>query len=178
MVLIVGDHPGSSRESADRETTALSPAQVELIEAVAVANARTIVVVNAARPVDMPWADAVSAVLMTWYSGQEFGTALAEVLTGERSPGGRLPITIAARDEDYAGYDVKLDENLSLDYEAIEPGGFGHLQSSGLTPRFGFGHGLTYTTFDSDWFQVFLGAMLLIAVLFNNYIRRKVTGER
>ena len=37
--------------------------------------------------------------------------------------------------------------------------------------------GLTYTTFDSDWFQVFLGAMLLIAVLFNNYIRRKVTGE-
>jgi simple sugar transport system permease protein len=38
--------------------------------------------------------------------------------------------------------------------------------------------GLTYTTFDSDWFQVFLGAMLLIAVLFNNYIRRKVTGGR
>jgi simple sugar transport system permease protein len=38
--------------------------------------------------------------------------------------------------------------------------------------------GLTYTTFDSDWFQVFLGGMLLTAVLFNNYIRRKVTGER
>jgi simple sugar transport system permease protein len=38
--------------------------------------------------------------------------------------------------------------------------------------------GLTYTTFDSDWFQVFLGGMLLLAVLFNNFIRRKVTGER
>ena len=38
--------------------------------------------------------------------------------------------------------------------------------------------GLTYTSFDSDWFQVFLGAMLLLAVLFNNYIRKKVTGER
>ena len=38
--------------------------------------------------------------------------------------------------------------------------------------------GLTYTKFDSDWFQVFLGAMLLTAVLFNNFIRRKVTGER
>ncbi len=38
--------------------------------------------------------------------------------------------------------------------------------------------GLTYTNFDSDWFQVFLGAMLLIAVLFNNFIRKKVTGER
>ncbi|WP_158818679.1 ABC transporter permease [Methylocapsa sp. S129] len=38
--------------------------------------------------------------------------------------------------------------------------------------------GLSYTSFDSDWFQVFLGTMLLVAVLFNNYIRRKVTGER
>jgi simple sugar transport system permease protein len=38
--------------------------------------------------------------------------------------------------------------------------------------------GLTYTRFDSDWFQVFLGGMLLLAVLFNNYIRKKVTGER
>ncbi|MGX7875213.1 ABC transporter permease [Mesorhizobium sp. ORM6] len=38
--------------------------------------------------------------------------------------------------------------------------------------------GLTYTQFDSDWFQVFLGSMLLLAVLFNNFIRRKVTGER
>ena len=38
--------------------------------------------------------------------------------------------------------------------------------------------GLTYTRFDSDWFLVFLGAMLLIAVLFNNFIRKKVTGER
>ncbi len=38
--------------------------------------------------------------------------------------------------------------------------------------------GLTYTRFDSDWFQVFLGGMLLLAVLFNNFIRKKVTGER
>lgn len=38
--------------------------------------------------------------------------------------------------------------------------------------------GLTYTRFDADWFQVFLGAMLLLAVLFNNFIRRKMTGER
>jgi simple sugar transport system permease protein len=44
---------------------------------------------------------------------------------------------------------------------------------------FGMGSiGLTYTRFDSDWFLVFLGAMLLIAVLFNNFIRKKVTGER
>jgi simple sugar transport system permease protein len=38
--------------------------------------------------------------------------------------------------------------------------------------------GLTYTRIDSDWFKVFLGGMLLLAVLFNNFIRKKVTGER
>ena len=38
--------------------------------------------------------------------------------------------------------------------------------------------GLTYTSFDQDWFQIFLGGMLLVAVLFNNYIRKQVTGER
>lgn len=38
--------------------------------------------------------------------------------------------------------------------------------------------GLTYTDFDQDWFQVFLGAMLLLAVFFNNAIRKRVTGER
>ncbi|PRY74504.1 simple sugar transport system permease protein [Yoonia maritima] len=38
--------------------------------------------------------------------------------------------------------------------------------------------GLTYTDFDQDWFQVFLGGMLLIAVVFNNAIRKRVTGER
>ena len=38
--------------------------------------------------------------------------------------------------------------------------------------------GLGYTRIDSDWFKVFLGAMLLLAVLFNNFIRKKVTGER
>jgi simple sugar transport system permease protein len=38
--------------------------------------------------------------------------------------------------------------------------------------------GLTYTGFDQDWFQVFLGGMLLLAVIFNNAIRKRVTGER
>jgi len=38
--------------------------------------------------------------------------------------------------------------------------------------------GLTYTDIDQDWYQVFLGAMLLIAVLFNNFVRKRVAGER
>jgi beta-glucosidase len=95
----------------------------------------------------MPWVDRVSAVLMVWYPGQEFGAALADVLLGRRSPGGRLPITIAMRDEDYAGHGVTLDDELNLDYELIKPGGFGHLERTGKAARFPFGFGLTYTWF-------------------------------
>ena len=146
-MLVVGDNTSSSRESADRENTSLGAVQVELIERVAAANPRTVVVVNASRSVDMPWADKVSAVLMVWYPGQEFGTALADVLVGRRSPGGRLPITIAMRDEDYAGHGVHLDDELNLDYELIQPGGYGHLERAGTAARFPFGFGLAYTEF-------------------------------
>ena len=79
---------------------------------------------------------------MVWYPGQEFGTALADVLVGRRSPGGRLPVTIAMRDEDYAGHGVTLDDELNLDYELIQPGGFGHLERNGTAARFPFGFGL------------------------------------
>jgi beta-glucosidase len=147
VVLFVGDNTSSSRESADRDNTSLGAVQVELIERVAAANPRTVVVVNASRSVDMPWVDRVSAVLMVWYPGQEFGAALADVLLGRRSPGGRLPITIAMRDEDYAGHGVTLDDELNLDYELIKPGGFGHLERTGKAARFPFGFGLTYTWF-------------------------------
>ena len=150
VLLLVGDNTSTSRESADRDGTALSSTQVELIERVTAANSNTIIIVNASRSVDMPWADSAAAVLQVWFPGQEFGTALADVLTGRRSPQGRLPVTIARRDEDYAGHGVTLDAELNLDYEAIVPGGYGHLQQTGATARFPFGHGLTYTTFSYD----------------------------
>ena len=57
------------------------------------ANPRTVVVVNAGAPVLLPWADEVPAVLLTWFPGQEFGHALADVLLGDAEPGGRLPTT-------------------------------------------------------------------------------------
>ncbi|WP_345034396.1 glycoside hydrolase family 3 C-terminal domain-containing protein [Kutzneria kofuensis] len=66
----------------------------------AAANPRTIVVVNAGSPVEMPWADDVAAVLLTWFPGQAAGAALADVLRGVREPGGRLPTTWPKRTED------------------------------------------------------------------------------
>jgi len=58
------------------------------------------VVVNAGAPVTMPWRDEVAAVLLSWFGGQEFGHALADVLLGRAEPGGRLPTTVAGRRSD------------------------------------------------------------------------------
>ena len=83
----------------DRSTLALPGDQDELIAAVAAANPRTIVVLNTGGPVLMPWLRDVEAVLQAWYPGQAYGEALAAVLFGDADPGGRLPMTFPASDE-------------------------------------------------------------------------------
>ncbi|NAZ82114.1 glycoside hydrolase family 3 protein, partial [Kineococcus sp. R8] len=145
VVLVVGDDRKASRESADRDGTALRPEQLELLHAVTAVNPRTVVVLNAAHQVDTSWAERTAAVLVPFYGGEEFGPALAEVLTGRREPSGRLPLTFARSDADYPGAGVSLDEDLVLDYGRVEPAGPGHFARHGLVPAFAFGAGLGYT---------------------------------
>ena len=148
VILVVGDHQGSSRESADRDTMALSDDQVELIERVTAINARTVVVVNASRAVHMPWADRAAAVLMTWFPGELLAPALVSVLLGDREPVGRLPITIPLRNEDIPGWGVGLGPDKTLNYDVSEPTGYRHAARAGVPARYPFGHGLGYTSFE------------------------------
>ncbi|MCF3140737.1 glycoside hydrolase family 3 C-terminal domain-containing protein [Paenarthrobacter sp. AR 02] len=148
VVVVVGDQQGSSRESADRTTAALDPSDDRLVDAVAGVAAETIVVVNASRAVLLPWVDKVKAVLMAWFPGQEFGPALAAVLSGSRSPSGRLPVSFPRRDEDIPGWGTGLDADLTLDYAASEPMGYRHFHTAQQQPRYPFGYGLGYTTFE------------------------------
>ncbi|WP_284988047.1 MULTISPECIES: beta-glucosidase [unclassified Arthrobacter] len=148
VVLVLGDDQGSSRESADRTTAALDPACDELVDAVSGMNPNTAVVVNASRAVLLPWADKVKAVLMAWFPGQEFGPALASVLTGQEAPSGRLPVSFPARDEDIPGFGTGFDAGLTLDYSGSEPTGYRHFEASGRPARYPFGYGLGYTRFE------------------------------
>ena len=92
-IVVVGTNDDWESEGHDREFMELPGDQAELIRRVAAANPRTVVAVNAASPVTMDWADAVPAVLVTWFGGQEMANALADVLFGETDPSGRLPTT-------------------------------------------------------------------------------------
>ncbi|MEO2169824.1 MAG: glycoside hydrolase family 3 C-terminal domain-containing protein, partial [bacterium] len=89
-ILVVGSNPDWESEGRDRKSIDLPGRQIELIEKVAAVNPQTIVVVNAGSPLEMSWADTVPAVVQLWYPGQEGAQALAEVLCGDRDPGGRL----------------------------------------------------------------------------------------
>jgi beta-glucosidase len=149
VVLAVGFDPQSETEGWDR-TFGLPPGQNELIERIAAANPRTIVVVTSGGATDMaPWLDRVPAVLQAWYPGQEGGTALAEILFGDVNPSGRLPATFERRLEDnpaYASYYPVPGTN-RIEYREGVFVGYRGFERNGIRPLFPFGHGLSYTTF-------------------------------
>lgn len=156
-ILLVGETQDTSVESADRSTTRLADAQIELIERVCAANAKTIVVVNAAHSVDMPWEDLPAAVMQVWFPGQEFGPALADALTGKLEPSGRLPVTFAADEADYPVFGLQ-PVNHDLVYESTTNIGYRHFDVKGISPRFAFGHGLGYAAFEYSDLHVEPGA--------------------
>ncbi|MET9343623.1 glycoside hydrolase family 3 C-terminal domain-containing protein [Nonomuraea sp. NPDC003804] len=136
-------------EGFDREDLRLPGRQDELIAAVAAANPRTVVVVNAGSPVEMPWAADVAAVLLTWFPGQEAGSALADVLYGDAEPGGRLPTTWPVRLADSPVVDVTPVDG-AVAYEEGVFIGYRAWERLGRTPAFWFGHGLGYTDWSYD----------------------------
>ncbi|MFI6444770.1 glycoside hydrolase family 3 C-terminal domain-containing protein [Kitasatospora sp. NPDC050543] len=145
-VVVVGD---DETEGADRSSIELSAEDNALVQAVARANARTVVVLNTGGPVTMPWLDAVPAVLETWYPGEQDGAALADVLFGDADPGGRLPLTFptslsATPITDPAQYP---GVNETYSYSERLRVGYRWYDASGTPPLFAFGHGLSYTTF-------------------------------
>lgn len=143
-VVAVGTTERVESEGKDRDSLALPGSQDELVRAVAAANPRTVVVVCAGSPVLMPWRDEVAAVLLTWFGGQELGNALADVLLGEVEPGGRLPTSWPATEQDVpvletgpSGGELAYPEGLHIGYR-------GWLRA-GREPAYPFGYGLGYT---------------------------------
>jgi beta-glucosidase len=146
-VVIVGTDEYYETESEDRNSLSLPDDQDDLVAAVAAANPNTVVVINSGSPVTMPWLDDVAAVVQLWFPGQELGDALADVLSGDAEPGGRLPVT----------FPRTLDETPAAPYYPPIDGrsvygerqliGYRWFDRTGVEPLFPFGHGLGYTMF-------------------------------
>ncbi|WP_116950430.1 glycoside hydrolase family 3 C-terminal domain-containing protein [Jiangella endophytica] len=147
VVAVVGTSSDMESESFDRTTLALPGRQDELVSAVAAANPRTVVVVNAGAPVLMPWRDEVAAVVLAWFGGQEVGHAIADVLLGASEPGGRLPTTWPATEADVPVLDTTAVDGDVVYDEGVHVGYRAWLRDGGI-PAYPFGAGHGYTTWD------------------------------
>jgi beta-glucosidase len=140
-IVVVGTTEEVESEGFDRTSLALPGRQDELVRRVAAANPRTIAVVNSGAPVLLPWAGEVPAILATWFPGQEFGNALADVLFGATEPGGRLPVSWPGSE---AGLPSTQPREGALPYtEGLSVG-----YRSGRPVLYPFGHGLGYTSWE------------------------------
>ncbi|WP_086666073.1 glycoside hydrolase family 3 protein [Lentzea kentuckyensis] len=140
-VVVVGLTEEQETEGFDKTTLALPGEQDALVAAVAAVARRTVVVVNAATPILMPWLAQVDAVLWAGLPGQEAGDAVAAALLGHVEPAGRLVTTFPRADSD-ALTPVPVDGVLPY----TEGTAIGYRGAS--DPLFWFGHGLGYTTWE------------------------------
>jgi beta-glucosidase len=148
-IVVVGTNEDVESEGGDRRSISLPGRQDELVEAISAVNNKTIVIVNSGSPVELPWANKVSAILLTYFSGQEMGNALVDILAGSSEPGGRLPTTWARSQKDipvlnctprYPEIQLTYEEGIHIGYRAW--------LKSGKEPLFPFGAGLGYTTWE------------------------------
>jgi beta-glucosidase len=144
-IVVVGTNSKVESEGYDRVDLDLPGRQDDLVRAVAATGTPTVVVVNAGSPVALPWAGEVAAVVQGYFGGQEFGHAIADILTGAAEPGGRLPTTWPASLADVPVTDVTPVDGRLVYEEGIHIGYRAWLKD-GVAPAFPFGHGLGYTS--------------------------------
>ena len=149
VVIAPGFDTASEGESSDR-TFRLPPGQDELINQIAAVNKNAVVVMTSGGGVDMTgWIDHVPALLEAWYPGQAGGTAVAQILFGDYSPSGRMPISIEKRWEDNPVHDNYYPKpgTKKVEYKEGVFVGYRYYDKATVKPLFPFGFGLSYTTF-------------------------------
>ena len=163
----------------------LDDRQDALIGAVAAANSKTVVVLETAGPVLMPWRGQVGAILEAWYPGALGGETIAKALFGEINPQGRLPATFPASIDQLVrpvlpGSDQHIVETLTpsastpfgVVYSEGSDIGYRAYAKSGQTPLYPFGYGLSYTGFRYSGLKVAGGKTLTASFTVTN------TGKR
>jgi beta-glucosidase len=145
-IVVVGTNSGIEDETRDRKTLQLPGQQNELVQKIIKSNPRTIVVSVSGGPILMrPWRDQAAAIVHAGFAGQESGLALAQILTGDATPSGRLAFSIPRSEKDipanayYPGNGKSMDYGKTSVFEGYR--GYDH---KNLTPEFPFGFGLSY----------------------------------
>ncbi|MCM0293832.1 glycoside hydrolase family 3 C-terminal domain-containing protein [Bacteroides fragilis] len=168
VLVALGSDEKMARENHDMTSIYLPEEQEKLLKAIYQVNPRIVLVFHSGNPLTSEWADVhIPAIMQAWYPGQEAGRALADLLFGNENPSGKLPMTI------YRAEDQLPD---ILDFDMWKGRTYRYMKED---PLYGFGHGLSYTSFGFDGIQgsdtLKSGATLQCSVELSN--TGKWTGE-
>ena len=142
VLVALGSDEKMARENHDMPSIYLPEEQEKLLKEIYQVNPRIVFVFHTGNPLTSEWADThIPAIMQAWYPGQEAGRALANLLFGNENPSGKLPMTI-----------YKTEEQLPdiLDFDMWKGRTYRYMKGE---PLYGFGHGLSYTSFEFDNIQ-------------------------
>ncbi len=142
-IVCLGTDEEVEGEGRDRLDMELPAVQKELLKRVVKANPRVILVLFNGSPLSLNWEKKhIPAILEMWYAGEESGNALADILSGDANPGGKLPVTF---------YKSVNDLLPMTEYDIRKGATYLYFKKE---PLFPFGYGLSYTTFELNSLKV------------------------
>ena len=139
-------------EGDDRKHFSLPFGQDDLLNKIIAVNKNTAVLLVSGNAVEMPWLSKVKAVVQTWYLGSEAGNAIADILSGDVNPSGKLPFSFPVKLEDNAAH--AFDEfsypgdGTNQEYKEDILVGYRWHDTKKIKPLYAFGFGLSYTSFE------------------------------
>ena len=152
-IIFAGLNHDFDSESFDRLHMRLPYGQETLIQEVAKANPKTIVVIIAGSPLELAGIESsVPALVWGWYGGMEAGNAVIDVLSGKEFPSGKLPFTMPVTLSQSPAHALGAypGHNLKVNYEEDILVGYRWFDTKGIEPQHPFGYGMSYTSFKID----------------------------
>lgn len=147
VIVSIGERYNMSGESKSRSNIHLPGVQEDLIKELQKTGKPIVVLINAGRPLIFNWtADNMPTIVYTWWLGSEAGNAIADVLFGDYNPSGKLPMTFPRAEGQIPIYYNHFNTGRpSINEEKLYKSSYIDLPN---TPKFPFGYGLSYTTFN------------------------------
>jgi len=154
VILSIGERRDQSGEAKSRSNLRLPGVQEELVKAIQATGKPVVVLINAGRPLIFNWtADQVPAILYTWWLGSEAGNAIADVLFGDYNPSGKLPISFPREEGQIPIYYNHFNTGRPAPNETATNYVSAYIDLKN-SPKFPFGYGLSYTTFNYSDLQL------------------------
>jgi beta-glucosidase len=135
-------------EGLDREHMKMPPGHDALIQALAAAHKKVVVVLSNGSPIEMPWVNDVSGILEGYLGGQAGAGAIADILIGKVNPSGKLAETFPNKLEDNPSHHNFPGGPVTVEYRESLYVGYRYYDTVQQDVLFPFGHGLSYTSFE------------------------------